>query len=54
MAIDTPNDRVLFNAIAHYEREIPGRLLTSAQLARVTETAKRMILDEIHSAKASQ
>jgi hypothetical protein len=52
MALDAPNDRILLNAVSHYEREIPGRLLTSAQLARVAETAKRMILDEIHSAKA--
>jgi hypothetical protein len=52
MALDAPNDRILLNAVSHYEREIPGRLLTVAQLARVAETAKRMILDEIHSAKA--
>jgi hypothetical protein len=52
MALDTPNDRILLNAVSHYEREIPGRLLTAAQLGRVAEAAKRMILDEIHSAKA--
>ena len=52
MALDAPNDRILFNAISNYERELPGRLLTTAQLTRVAEAAKRMILDEIHSAKS--
>jgi len=52
MALDAPNDRILLNAISHYERELPGRLLTATQLARVAEAAKRMILDEIHSAKS--
>lgn len=52
MALDSPNDRALFNAIAHYEREIPGRQLTVAQLTKVVETAKRLVIDELHSAKA--
>jgi hypothetical protein len=52
MALDSPNDSALFNAIAHYEREIPGRTLTVAQLTRVVETAKRLVVDELHSAKA--
>lgn len=54
MALDTPNDRALFNAVAHYEREIPGRQLTTAQLTRVVETAKRLVIDELHSAKSQR
>lgn len=54
MALDSPNDRALFNAIAHYEREIPGRQLTVAHLTKVVETAKRLIIDELHSAKAQR
>ena len=54
MALDTPNDRALFNAVAHYERELPGRQLTVAQLTRVVETAKRLVIDELHSAKAQR
>lgn len=52
MAIETPNDRALVNVVAAYEREIPGRQLTVAQINQVTETAKRLIIDEIHSMKA--
>ena len=52
MAFDTPNDRALLNAIGHYDREIPGRPLTAGQLAKVAEAVKRLIVDEIHSAKA--
>ena len=52
MAIETPNDRTLVNVVAHYEREVPGRQLTFQQLTNVAETAKRLILDEIHSMKA--
>jgi hypothetical protein len=54
MALDTPNDRALFNVVAHYDREIPGRELTIAQLTRVVETAKRLVIDELHSAKAQR
>lgn len=54
MALDTPNDRALFNAIAHYERELPGRELTITQLTRVVEAAKRLVIDELHSAKAQR
>ncbi len=52
MALDTPNDRALLNAVGHYDREIPGGLLTASQLARVAEAVKRFIVDEIHSVKA--
>jgi hypothetical protein len=52
MALDTPNDRALLNAVGHYDREIPGQPLTSTQLTRVAEAVKRFIVDEIHSAKA--
>ena len=54
MALNTPNDRALMNAIGHYDGEIPGRPLTSVQLTRITEAAKRFIVDEIHSAKANR
>ena len=52
MALDTPNDRALLNAVANYDREVPGRRLTQTQMARITETVKRFIVDELHSAKA--
>ena len=52
MALDTPNDRALLNAIGQYDRQIPGQPLTAVQLARVAEAVKRLIVDEIHSAKA--
>ena len=52
MALDTPNDRALVNAIGHYDGEIPGQPLTATQLNRVAEAVKRFIVDEIHSAKA--
>ena len=52
MAIETPNDRTLLNVVSHFEREIPGRQLTVAQINSVTEAAKRLIIDEIHSMKA--
>ncbi len=52
MALTTPNDRTLVNIIAAYEREIMGPRLTVSQITRIAETAKRMLLDEIHSEKA--
>ena len=52
MALDMPNDRALMNAVANYDREVPGKRLTQAQMVRITETAKRFIVDELHSAKA--
>ena len=52
MAIETPNDRTLLNVVAHYEREVPGRQLTVAQITAVAESAKRLIIDELHSMKA--
>jgi hypothetical protein len=54
MALDSPNDRALLNAVAHYEREIPGNALTLTQLTRVVEAVKRLINDELHSAKAQR
>jgi hypothetical protein len=54
MALDTPNDRALLNAVAHYDREIPGQPLTGTQIARVAEAVKRFIVDEIHSAKSNR
>ena len=54
MALTTPNDRALINVVANYEREIAGRQLTPAQINRIAESAKRLVLDEIHSVKAAR
>lgn len=53
MALTTPNDRTLVNVIAVYEREIMGPKLTTNQITRIAEAAKRMMLDEIHSEKSA-
>ncbi len=53
MALNTTNDRALINVVAAYEREIMGPKLTANQLTRIAETTKRMLLDEIHSAKST-
>ena len=45
--------RALINVVAAYEREIMGPKLTANQLTRIAETTKRMLLDEIHSAKST-
>ncbi len=52
MALTTSNDRALVTVIAAYERELMGPRLTTSQITRIAETAKRMLLDEIHSEKA--
>ena len=52
MALSTPTDRALINIVGTYEREIPGRQLTTAQITRIAEAAKRLMIDELHSAKA--
>lgn len=54
MAITTPNDRALLNVIAAYERELMGPKLTMTQLTRITESMKRMMLDELQSAKSAR
>lgn len=54
MALTTPTDRALVNVIAAYEREIMGPRLTANDLARIAESLKRMMLDEIHSAKSAR
>ena len=54
MALNTPNDRTLINVIAAYERELMGPKLTTNELARIAETMKRMMLDELQSAKSSR
>tara|TARA_Y100001936_G_C16094241_1_gene690219 strand:+ start:18122 stop:18286 length:165 start_codon:yes stop_codon:yes gene_type:complete len=51
MALNTPTDRSLINVISAYEREIMGEKLTLAQINRIAESTKRLLLDEIHSAK---
>ena len=53
MALTTPNDRMLVNVIATYEREVMGPRLTSNQVTRIAESIKRMMMDEIHSEKSS-
>lgn len=54
MALITPTDRALVNVIAAYEREIMGPRLTANDLSRIAESMKRMMLDEIHSAKSAR
>ena len=54
MALITPTDRSLINVISAYEREIMGQKLTIAQINRIAESTKRLLLDEIHSAKHSR
>lgn len=52
MAMITPNDRSVVNAVAQYEREIMGRPLAASEILRIAEAAKRMIQDEIHAQKS--
>ncbi len=54
MALNTPNDRSLFNLVAAYERELMGARLTTNQITRIAESTKRMLLDEIHSQKSAR
>ena len=54
MALITPTDRGLVTIIAAYEREVMGPKLTISQLNRIAESAKRMLLDEIHSEKSKR
>ena len=54
MALNTPTDRALVNVIAAYEREIMGARLSANDLTRIAESIKRMMLDEIHSAKSAR
>ena len=52
MALEnTPADNALRNVVSQYERAVHGRPLTSNEITRIAETAKRMLLDEIHSLK---
>ena len=53
MALTTPNDRLLLNVISTYERELMGPKLTTNELARIAESMKRMMMDEIQSAKSA-
>ena len=53
MALTTPTDRNMLNVVGQYEREVAGKPLTVAQLSRIAETAKRMVLDELQSVKAA-
>ena len=54
MALTTPTDRALLNVVAAYEREFMGPKLTMNQLTRIAESMKRMMVDEIHSAKSAR
>ncbi len=52
MALEnTPTDNTLRNVVAQYERQVGGRALSMSELSRIAESAKRMILDEVHSLK---
>ena len=53
MALTTPTDRALLNVVAAYEREFMGPKLTTNELARIAESMKRMMTDEIQSAKSA-
>ncbi len=53
MALNSPNDRTLFSVVARYEQEVMGPRLNDRQLTRIAEAVKRLVFDEIHSAKAA-
>lgn len=53
MALNSPTDRTLFSVVARYEQEVMGARLTDRQLTRIAEAVKRLVFDEIHSAKAA-
>ena len=53
MALTSPNDRTLLTVVVRYEQEVMGRRLSDRQLTRIAEAVKRLVFDEIHSAKAS-
>ena len=54
MALTTPTDRALLNVITAYERELMGNKLTMSQLNGIAESMKRMMLDELQSAKSAR
>ena len=53
MALNSPNDRTLLSVVARYEGEVMGPRLSDRQLTRIAEAVKRLVFDEIHSAKAA-
>ena len=53
MALNSPTDRTLLSVVARYEQEVMGPRLSDRQLARIAEAVKRLVFDEIHSAKAA-
>ena len=53
MPLNSPTDRTLFSVVARYEQEVMGPRLTDRQLTRIAEAVKRLLFDEIHSAKAA-
>ncbi|MEX2431469.1 MAG: hypothetical protein WD645_06065 [Dehalococcoidia bacterium] len=50
---NTPTDNALRTVVAQYERQIGGRSLSMAELNRIAESAKRLVLDEVQSLKAA-
>lgn len=53
MPLNSPTDRTLLSVVARYEQEVMGPRLTDRQLTRIAEAVKRLLFDEIHSAKAA-
>jgi hypothetical protein len=54
MALEnTPTDNALQTVIGQYEHQVSGRSLSMTELKRIAESAKRMILDEVQSLKAT-
>ena len=52
MALENnPTDNALRNVVAQYERQVGGRNLTPSEVTRIAESAKRLVLDEVHSLK---
>ena len=53
MPLNSPTDRTLLSVVTRYEQEVMGRRLSDRQLTRIAEAVKRLLFDEIHSAKAA-
>ncbi|MCI0888605.1 MAG: hypothetical protein J4N28_03175 [Chloroflexi bacterium] len=53
MALNSPTDRTLLSVVTRYEQEVMGPRLSDRQLTRIAEAVKRLLFDEIHSAKAA-
>ena len=53
MPLNSPTDRTLLSVVTRYEQEVMGPRLSDRQLTRIAEAVKRLLFDEIHSAKAA-